>query len=200
MSEEPTPYQVSHSGMSPVQESMPPEMYQQSETPVPKVFGILHLIYAVLGAGVAIMGVVSRVVMKMVVESGPKAGEQLKPVMQMWDNMAVYLYVDLAVKVVLGFILFIAGVGLLKRRAWSLKLSFVWSVSRIILVIVMTAWGMHEVAKNQHLLLELQPNSSNEMQQIGQYTGNLVGVVILCIYPIVSLIFLSRTKVRQLMK
>jgi len=72
MSEEPTPYQVSHSGMSPVQESTPPEVYQQSETPVPKVFGIIHLIYAVLGAGVAVMGLVSRVVMKMVAESAPR--------------------------------------------------------------------------------------------------------------------------------
>lgn len=55
MSEEQSPYAVSETGMSPV---VSPDLPPAMPTPVPKVFGIIHICYAVLGGVGAFFGLI----------------------------------------------------------------------------------------------------------------------------------------------
>jgi uncharacterized membrane protein YhaH (DUF805 family) len=194
MSENTSPYEVSRSGMSPVS---PPQMPVSAGSPIPKVFGIIHLCYAVLGVVFSFLGVAAMVGMKMLAEKGGDEFKEMKPLIDAWEGMASFMYVDVALKVILGLILFVAGVGLLKRKVWSVKLSVFWSVSRIVAAVGMLLWGMSVTASFQEKLAPVKDAQQEQIQQMSQSVGNVVGIVIILIYPVVSLVFLTRKSVRD---
>ena len=197
MSDDVSPYAVSQSGMSPVS---PPDLPPAAPTQVPKVFGIIHLCYAVLGALVSFAGVAVMFGMKMMVDNLGDEMKEVKPLLDAYQGMEVYIYSDVAVKLLMAVILFIAGVGLLKRKPWAIKLSVFWSIARIMAAIGMMIWGLSVSAGFQERLGTVQDAQQEQIQQLSQGVGNIMGIVMICIYPIVSLIFLSKKNVKDALR
>lgn len=166
-------------------------------TSIPKVFGIIHICYAVAGGVFSLMGVGMVFLLKAMAEQGGEEFKEMKPLVAAYDGMETYLYVDMSIKLVLAVILVAAGIGLLKRRAWSIKLSVFWAVSRVVIAVGMMLWGLGVSADFQEKLGSAQNAQQEQMQQITQGVGNVVGIVIICIYPVLTVIFLSKKKVRD---
>jgi len=194
MSEDASPYTVSKSGMAPVS---PPQMPGETSTPIPKVFGIIHICYAVFGMVFSFFGIVGIVLMRKFVANGGEEFKELGTVVNAWEGMTTYLYVDVALKLVLGVVLLVAGIGLLRKKAWSVKVSMVWSISRAVAAIGMLVWGLSVAAEFQEKLAPVKDAQQAQIQQVSQGVGNVLGIVFILIYPVVSLIFLSKKSVRD---
>lgn len=195
MSDQASPYQVPQSGMSPV---TMPDLPPAAPTVIPKVFGIIHICYAVLGGLGALASVVSMMVLRQLANGGGEF-ETLQPMLDAMVEMETYMYCDMAVKLILAMMLLVAGIGLLKRRRWSLKLSVGWAVARVVAAVGMMVWGLQVTARFQEQLVGTQDAQEVQIQQISQGVGNVLGIVFVCVYPVVTLIFLSKKKVKDAM-
>lgn len=200
MSEESSPYEVSRSGMSAVSvPELPPELIPEVPTSLPKVFGVIHICYAALGGIVSLMGVAGMYMLRFLAEKGGDEFKEIQPLASAYDGMSIYMIVDAGIKVLFAVMLLAAGIGLLKRRAWSIKLSNFWSVSRIVTAVGMMMWGLAVMSGFQDQLQAGQNAQQQQIQQISQNVGNVLGIVMVCIYPIVSLVFLSKKRVKDAM-
>ena len=196
MSEGQSPYEVSQSGMSPeVSPTLPPAM----PTALPKVFGIIHICYAVLGGLVACLGVLGVFAMKLLAEKGGDDFKEMQPIVDAYGGMETYMYVDAGLKLLLGVLLLAAGIGLVKRKAWGIKLSLTWAVSRIVVAAGMLFWGLRVASEFQDSLVISQDSEQVKFQEMTQGVGNVLGIVMVCVYPVICLIFLSRKNVRDVL-
>jgi uncharacterized membrane protein YhaH (DUF805 family) len=196
MSEESSPYEVSQSGMSAVSV---PELPPEVPTSVPKVFGIIHICYASLGGIVTFMGVAGVYFIQFLAQKGGDEFKEIRPMANAYDGMTSYVLIDAGLSILLAVMLLVSGIGLLKRRAWAIKLSNFWSVSRIVAAVGMMIWGLAVMSDFQDQVTAGQNAQQQQLQQMGQNVGNVFGIIVVCIYPIVSLIFLSKKRVRDAM-
>jgi len=198
MNETPSPYLAPQSGMTPP----PPEAMAPVKTAIPKVFGIIHIVYASLGIVGAIFSVGFFLFMKMVMSDAGAEMQEMEVFLDAYNDMAIYSYIDAAVKIVLGIVLLVSGIGLLKRKLWAQKASIFWSVVRIIAVIVITVVTYGPSRQLQDKMSEMSQNQPGQFDQ-GAFQSSIQGassvlsIVILAIYPVVCLIFLSKKSVKD---
>ncbi|MBK1829312.1 hypothetical protein JIN77_01110 [Verrucomicrobiaceae bacterium R5-34] len=197
-----SPYEVSQSGMTP---PPAPEAMAVNPTPVPKVFGIIHIVYACLGGIGALVAVGSVVMIKTLMAKVGGETEEVDVFLEAYQQMEVYTYIDAGLKLVLALLLLVAGIGLLKKRLWAQKLSVTWAVLRIVSAIVMTIVMMgpsREFQEKMGQVTENQPGAIDQSQLQGTMQGvsSVVGIIFLCIYPILTLVFLSRKSVKDVLR
>ena len=199
MNDTPSPYGTPQSGMSPP----PLEANPQVPSSIPKVLGIIHIVYACLGMIGAAFGVLGMVVMKAIM--APDLGDEVEGLdvfFSAYDKMAMYSYIDAGIKVILGLVLLIAGIGLLKKKLWAQKLSVTWSVVRIIVGIGMTILSYGAALQFQQDIADSTQTNGDQMDQFGlqssmQGVSSVMGVFVLSAYPVVSLILLSKKSVKD---
>lgn len=200
MSEESSPYEVSRSGMSAVSvPELPPELTPEVPTSVPKVFGIIHICYASLGGIVAFMGVAGVYFIQFLAQKGGDEFKEIRPIANAYDGITSYVLIDAGLSILLSVMLLVSGIGLLKRRAWAIKLSNFWSVSRIVAAVGIMIWGLAVMSDVQDQVTAGQSAQQQQFQEGLQNVGNVFGIIVVCIYPIVSLVFLSKKRVRDAM-
>jgi len=197
MTEQQSPYEVSSSGVS---AAPSPDLPPALPTPVPKVFGIIHICYAVLGAVISFFGLVAMVAMKVLAEKGGEEFKGMRPIIDAYGGMANYMYVDVALKLILAVMLLVAGIGLLKRKVWSIKLSVAWAVSQMLVAGGMLFWGLSVASEFQEKLGGAQSVDQEQFQQVSQGVGNVMGIIIILVYPVLTLIFLTKKNVRDAMR
>ena len=73
----------------------------------------------------------------------------------------------------------------------------VWSISRVVAAIGMLLWGLSVTAEFQEKLAPVKDAQQEQIQQMSQSVGNVLGIVFILFYPVVSLIFLSKKSVRD---
>lgn len=194
MNQESSPYEVSQSGMSPVAvPSLPPTL----PTVVPRVFGIIHIVYASLGTIYALFGVGMMFVVKAMMEKMSGEHKEAKVFLEAYDQLMVYTFIDTGFKVVLGVVLLIAGVGLLKKKLWAQKVSLFWSVARIVVAVGMVILTLGPTREFQEKANQIGGEQQEQFQQIAQGVGSIVGIIFICIYPVLCLIFLTKKRVRD---
>jgi len=198
MDDQTSPYMAPQSGMT----EPPPEAVPQVDTPIPKVFGIIHIVYAGLGVVGAAIGVGAIFVMKAVGAQGGDEVAELGSFLEAYDKIAIYAYIDAGLKLILGITLLIAGVGLLKKKLWAKKLSITWAVVRMITAIVMVFLTYGASLEMQESLSQQDSSQFDEgaLQSGIQGVSNVLGVIFLSIYPIVTIIFLSKKSVRDYLR
>lgn len=195
MDQEPSPYEVSGSSVSPAVHA-PPAMPSK----VTKVFGIIHIIYAVLGMLSAIMGVVAMFALKAIVNQFDGQAKELDQIMKAYEGVVAYSYLDMGVKLALGVILLVAGIGLLRKKSWSIGASMFWAVSRIIVAVAMVFVMAEPTRVFQEEIKGIGGETNAQMQQMEQIigtTGNIIGIIMVCAYPVLCMIFLSKKNVKQ---
>ncbi len=194
MSEEPSPYEVSQSGISPV---ATPNMAPVTPTAVPKVFGIIHIVYACLGMIVSIFGVVGMFVLKTMMGKMSEEMKEAQLFLDAYDKLMVYTFIDAGLKMVLGLVLLAAGIGLLKKKLWAQKVSMFWAVARIVVAVGMIFLTLGATREFQESARQIGGNQQEDFQQAIQGVGNVMGVIFIGIYPLFCLIFLSKKNVKD---
>lgn len=191
MTDAPSPYQVPQSGMS---APPPPEAFPESRSPVPKVFGIINIVYACIGGIWALFSLGIVLLMKsLVVNNSGEAG----PALAAYDKLLVYTYVDAALKALLAGVLLAAGVGLLRKRMWAQKATVFWAVVRMVTAVLMVVLTLGPSREFQEVANQGQRGQQAEFQQMAQGFGAVFGVIFVCIYPVLCLVFMSKKSVKD---
>jgi len=198
MSNESSPYEVSESAKHPAASpNTPPAMPSK----VAKVFGIIHIIYASLGMLNALVAVVGMAALKLLINQFGGKAKELDQIMKAYEGMMSYAYADMALKLVLGVVLISAGIGLLKKKKWALKVSLAWAVVRMVAAVAMIFIMDAPTKVFQEKMSEVGGAAGGaqmeKFQRIASGVGNLLGLVIICVYPILCLIFLSKKSTQQ---
>lgn len=194
MNEAPSPYQVSQSGMS---APPPPEAFPASRSAIPKVFGIINIVYACLGGIWALFSLGVVFLMKTVISKNAGELNEAGTFLEAYDKLLVYTYIDAGLKFVLAIILLVAGIGLLRRRMWAQKATLFWAVFRIVAAVVMVAVTMGPSREFQETVNQASQDQQAEIQQMAQGVGSVVGVIFLCIYPVLCLVFMSKKSTKD---
>ena len=149
-------------------------------TKVPKVFGILNIVFGSIcglctGAGmVMFLGV-----MALIDRIGGDLG---------WVVPATLVLGGLGF--IFNIILIVSGIGLLKRRNWGRTLSNVYAV-----VAILQAIG--SLVLNLVFLPEAMADMPGQGNNPGQAIGQVIGGFIALIYPILLLVFLNKQDVKS---
>jgi len=178
------------------QQQQPPFPPQQIRSSVPKVFGILHIIYAVFGIIFGLMAFASKAIVEGIQLNAGSNDPAVTKIMDALDNVLFYGYIDAAVKIILGIVLLIAGIKLLKYQASGLKLSNMWSISRVIWYVIITAMSYSATKAYQEVIFEANPEAAAMMKNFGA-AGQILGFLIIAAYPIVSYIVLNKPNVKK---
>ena len=92
----------------------------------------------------------------------------------------------------LGFMLAVAGIGLLVRRRWGRTMSIVIAALQIVSTIVAV------VLTIQHFsALPDQPELRTRSHELTAQAGSIVGMIVASIYPVILLIILTRRSLRH---
>lgn len=116
--------------------------------------------------------------------------------MSVVDKLAPYTYLDTAVKITLGVLLLTSGIKLLKYQSTGLKLSNLWSITRILWLIIFTALTYSINQEIQQASIKLNPETAGFQSNLGSAMMIFI-VVVYTIYPIVSYLLLNRDNVKK---
>lgn len=159
---------------------------------VATVFGILNLVFGILGvcgniAGIGMFAVFS----SNLIDAKMKSQMNL----QQFDDPIYFgiLMAQMVLNFILSIVIIISGIGLLKFKPWGRKLANFYAVAYLILIVVGTAVNVIFTvipAMNE----ANNPGAAPEKvgAAIGGAAGGIFGVCFGMIYPICILIFLNR--------
>lgn len=191
------PYQSPHSNPAAA-----PPAHPEQVSPVPKVFGIIHLVYGGLGGLMALLSFgtskILELTSKPIIQQAEAAGKSPDAYLAAIDEVTKYSMIDGALKLILSVILIIAGINLIKYRLKGAKLSKIWAIARILVAIFVTIISSKAsiaVSREQFALMGDEAASMGKMMESMATMGIVMGILTLSIYPIVTLIFMTRPKV-----
>ncbi|MCA9066365.1 MAG: hypothetical protein KDA96_25030 [Planctomycetaceae bacterium] len=157
------------------------------------VFGILNIVFSVMGICGATIGIISMFMMQQGQQFGPP-----NPAIDIMLNSPAYRVFNIISQIVgllTAFILLTSGIGLLKGRSFGRTLANVYAVIAIVGGIAGT------IASYFILVVPMmqQANQGPEQQAaaIGGAIGGLVGGCVGMIYPILVLVFMNRATVKE---
>lgn len=171
---------------------------------IPKVFGILHLVFGGLGIVLGLFSVVSVLfagqVKKMQFATYPddvkeQMIEAMQPVYdtQKWDMLSA------GFSVVLAVIMIVAGLKLVKYRRQGLKISNIYSAlsvlhkfGAVIIVLMIKAPAMREVGEKLDRIGDVQSSGMSTMIGPAAIILGIAGAVIMVIYPVLCYFLLNK--------
>jgi len=179
--------------------------------PVPAqvtVLGIIHLVLAVFGVVMAafsgVMQGFSREMLGAQAGASGIAGAQARMQVEILEMSRTTNFINLAGMVLLALLLAVAGTLLLKRRAAGIKVSnaYAWLsiLFKLASVVMFFAWTM---PKLDPAMAEMAKSGGREVEMIGTVmrisamAGAVLTPVIMCVYPILTLVLLNRPKVKK---
>ncbi len=165
---------------------------------IPKIFGIIHIVYAVIGGGMGLIGVISALFLQKTgvfseIEKLDGEGGSMEGISSYMDELSRWSLIDGVVKIILAILLLFAGIMLLKRKTIGAKLSKLWAILRILFAVPMTYFSTVATMKMQEGLLQAD-SASGIASSVSSFAlvGAIVGILMLSIYPIVTLVFMSK--------
>ena len=151
------------------------------QTKVPKVFGILHIVFGVICGGCSGFGIFANLGALALVSDDLKS---YFLVMSIISGLLIFMYI----------LLLVGGIGLLMSRTWGRTLSLVYGVVAILLNIA------NLLAQTVFVPASLSTSSGSEAEAIGRGIGMMIAMVVMFIYPIIVLIFMSKANVKAALK
>ncbi len=171
-------------------------MNQSSD--IPKIFGIIHIVYAVIGGGMGLIGVISALFLQKTgvfsgIEKLQGEGGSMEGISSYMDELSRWSLIDGVVKIILAIILLFAGIMLLKRKIIGAKLSKLWAILRILSVVPMSYFSTVATMKMQEGLFQ-GGSAAAATANVTSLTllGAIVGNIFVIIYPIVTLVFMLK--------
>lgn len=170
--------------------SAPPDMPTSRPASL-TVFGILNILFGVLGiCGTA--GGVLPFVMEM--PSDPAIPNPMLDLIKSNASYRTFLIVSLALGAIVALLVLAGGVGLLLSKAWGRTLSIVYGWYTIVAAIVGMGVNWYVM---QPLLAKMQEGGGpGQVAVTAGLVGGLIGAVLGMIYPILLLVFMNRPAIR----
>lgn len=166
---------------------------------IPKVFGIINIVLAILGSIGALFGLVSVFGMRALADMADDAS--LTKMAEAIDVYKPYILADLVVKIGLGVLLILGGVKLLKYKLQGAKLTKVWALIRIGWALVFPLVSYSAMMEYQKAIASIQADGGEAMMamQGGVITiiQMVIGIAMVCVYPILSILFLRKEDVQK---
>lgn len=192
----PSPVSESGRGRLPVSTSSPPTDKVSS---IPSIFGVIHLVYVCLGCIGVLLGVTAHIGLKIYINSLEKSFESARDVFEAFDFLIDCIILDVALGLVLSVVLLVAGIGLLVRKSWALRLSIYWAMLRIVIFLGMALLTLKpqritNEALSQGELAE-RFAGDEQLQQLAGGSVNIMEMIIVCLYPVILIIFLRKQRV-----
>lgn len=164
------------------------------------VFGILNLVFAVMGFFGTCIGMVPMFLLPKLSTSMELPPNPVFDVMQESRAYFGFMVVSMCLGMIAAIVLGVAGMGLLKMRSWGRKLSIGYGVYAIFAVIAGTianfVWLVEPLMEQAG-----RPGAGPEAAgAIGGMIGGTVGSCFGLIYPVCLLIFLFRPNVVQALR
>ena len=190
----------------------------------PRTIGILNIVFGLLlllcSGCLGIYAVIFTQVGKAMAAQQPMANGVAPPdVANMFGltdaNVRLYVGVELISAVALNLLLIVTGVGLLMYKEWARTLAVLLSASKILRLIALSVWFASSIAAligshyademfkiqaqipNQGRAAQLQPADFGRTISLGFTIWHVVVSVLGAIYPLICLLVLSRSAVRQ---
>ena len=139
-----------------------------------KVFGILNIVFGSLGLVTSPLNFVN-------------IGQSVE-IFEAEGFFRTWLYISIGITPILSLILLILGIGLLRYKEWGRQGTVIYSWFTIILGIFSSVITVGSLASRL--------GDSNPVI-IGAVVGGIIGTVIGLIYPIISLVFLTRPSAKE---
>lgn len=162
----------------------------------PKVLGILMIVFGSLGALGNCWGVAVPFVMPFFRNMMPKGQPD---VFEIFDDWQIWIVGNAVISLVLSTLLIILGVGLLKRRHWTVGICPYWSIVKI-LVVISEATLQYKMNVDQMQTISQQtPGMPGINPGVSSAIGIFSFVVTLlwgCTLPVFLLIWFKRSKIR----
>ena len=165
----------------------------------PKVIGIVIIVLA----SFSVLGGIWALLMPFLMESlqasmPPAQRAQMATSMERTASavMSMLLYM------VLGGALFVTGIGLVRRRQWSIRFCRYWSFAKIVVVLGTSLLWFVEYPENMRKMQEMQQASGTSGMPVWSYeaigfVGLAFGLIWGCALPVFLLIWLGRRKINQ---
>lgn len=157
----------------------------------PLAIGIICIVFGAGGVMVGLFGLVSFSVF-----SSMTAGMQSAP--QVIAEMQRMTILTSAVNTPISALLLAVGIGLAKRRRWSLPLARGWAVLRMVAAVVSVVAGVM-VQSKQLAFMSSQgavPPGMGRFTDLMAFTGVLFGLAWAWALPVFLLVWLGREKIR----
>jgi uncharacterized membrane protein YhaH (DUF805 family) len=175
-----------------------------------KVFGILHIIFAILGIlSVLVMAVfifaVGPLFDWLAKETGsadPEAAEMMSMMGDLYQSQIPYYIGSTLVTAVLVVFLLRAGIALVKKRSQAARLSNLWAWLTIAFVVINLPISIfYTFPAQREMQAELESSmggastGTESLEQAIEIGSLVLGFVASLVYPILALYFLKRKKV-----
>jgi hypothetical protein len=157
------------------------------------VFGILNIIFGVLGLTCTPVGLLMSTFTGSMMEDMPETAQmQQAPWLEMMNNpaMKTYTYVSTALGMVAAALLLAAGIGLLKLRPWARMVSIGYAVYAILSVIVGGIFSYYFVYAPMFENMSSEGGPEAAGFYGGMIGGMFGGFCFSLIYPVLLLIFM----------
>ena len=191
-----SPYEAP--GIQSSEGAVDPEM---PKSMVPKVLGIIHIVYAILGIVAQLFGIVSMVfvgeMMEQIQETMGPQENQISSVLDYGDTLMTYTIINALVVCLICGLLIFAGVKLMKYKQIGAKLSQVWAYIRIAWAIIYTVISFDVMMEYQARVNGMNSEMPSSMVNAISIGSMAIGVIVLLVYPVVVLIYMNSNKVRQ---
>ncbi len=193
---EPSPYQP------PLQQGVHPMPCIITEMPpVVKVLGILHLVFAGFGLLGAVWGLFIAIIgnpfMKLM-PATPQMSAQWEAQLAMQEKIKPFTLTSTALSLLVAIPMIIAGIKMLGKRKDGLKWSNIYAVSslgakavNLVLTFAILIPAMQEMSKGMMGGTRL-PGSAETIMGGFMVGGAIVGVILTCVYPLLTLVLLNR--------
>jgi hypothetical protein len=192
---EPSPYQSPSQGPP----TLPPVL--AGDPSAVKVFGIMHLVLAGLGVLMALWGLFIALAgnpFLKLTHSMPEMKAQYEAQMAMQEKLNPYSIATSVLSLLVAIPMVIAGIKMLKRQKSGLKwsnryaiFSLAAKVITLILALTFVVPAMQEMTGE--IMGEAKiPKAASGIIGASMAGGTIIGVVMTCIYPVLSLIILNR--------
>lgn len=200
-------------GMSPYQSpqaQMEPDAVQSTNiSAVPKVIGILHLVFGGIGIVMGVIGMVSAVFKEQIEEMQfstypEEVREGMREAMQPIYETQKWDVISGVGSLILAVLLIIAGLKLIKYRRQGRKVSNIYSGLSIVhklfaigIVIFVKAPVMKEVGASLEEMSGQSEVSMGAMMGPVAIISGIVMAVVMMVYPILSFLLLSKKQARD---
>lgn len=195
----------SSSQMTPPQETTPPQHVTPPRQPGeiggmedgprwPKIIGIISIVLGIGGCLGGVWGFLTPMLMRKWAEHVPPEQAAALGNVEAWGK---WIAISSALTLLIALVLLVAGIALVKRRRYAIKLTRIWAVSKMLFALVSTYVGYIIQQEQFEQMSQQNPVlSGSPFVDIALVVGVAFGLVWGCAFPMFVLIWFSRSKVK----
>ncbi len=169
----------------------------------PKVIGVITIIFGSLAILQGCLGAVSTLFLGAFASVAPQEQEAL---FQAMEDLKPWMIIGAVLTLALGILLLVAGIGLVRRRAWSPTACMVWAGIKMMFVVGNTILAdmaqqaqfeaMQEMMQQDPNMPAGMPAMMGSFMQVFGVFAIVVGILWGWALPVFLLIWFSRSKIK----